>query len=724
MATLVFTTLGAALGGPLGGLAGGLIGRQVDTALLGGGPGRKGPRLDDLRISSSSYGSAIPRHYGRIRAPGSIIWSTNLIEHEESNGSLTTYRYSASFAIALSSAPIAGIGRIWADGNLLRGAEGDLKTSGTLRIYSGHGDQPVDPLLASALGSEAPAHRGLAYAVFEDLDLGTFGNRIPSLSVEILADADATELGPMLADLIDSAAIDMPLPGLAGFSWESGSLGSTLDLIDSIYPLACDAGGEALTIRPAERLPSDPPLLPEPAGATTEGSFGPLDGTLFRRALSDHDRPRALRYYDPARDYLAGMQRAGGRSGRGREQVLDLPGALPAGGARNLADAAAERTAWASETLAWRIAELDPALAPGQVVQAPGLAGLWRIVSWEWRSEGVELELLRLPHGGTRQALSDPGRIDPPADLPASPTQLMISELPWDGTGSPDQPIIAAGVSSASGGWPGAGLDVDRMGTLVPLRGSGRRRTVMGEITGPLVPSAAMLLERGGEITVALVSPDFALSSVDATAIAAGSNRALIGGEILQFATATSLGGGQWRLQGLLRGRAGTEAAAMNGHPTGTPFMLLDDSLRRLDPDIVGDTAGAVITAQGPGDHALVVSIIANPGLSLRPLCPVHPRKRTTDAGDVVLSWIRRARGAWRWRDQVETPLIEETERYLVGLGPFGMPHVQWEVATSRIVFDADEFADLSAAYSGATVWVRQIGTHAFSDPLHLTVLP
>ena len=43
---------------------------------------------------------------------------------------VTTYSYTASFAVALASRPIAGIGRIWADGNLLRGAAGDLKTGG------------------------------------------------------------------------------------------------------------------------------------------------------------------------------------------------------------------------------------------------------------------------------------------------------------------------------------------------------------------------------------------------------------------------------------------------------------------------------------------------------------------------------------------------------------------------------------------------------------------
>lgn len=723
MATLVFTSLGTALGGPLGGLAGGLIGRQVDAALLGGS-GRTGPRLDDLRISSSSYGSAIPRHFGRVRAPGSIIWSTDLVEHAETTGSVTAYRYSISFAIALASAPIEGIGRIWADGNLLRGADGALKTGGALRIHSGYGDQPVDTLLASALGNEAPAHRGIAYAVFQDLDLSGFGNRIPSLSFEILGANDASDLGAMLPALTAPAAIDVPLPGLSGFTWENGPISNVLAMIDAVYPLACNAGGDALTVTPAERIPAAPMVLPEPARATAEDSFGPLGGTLARRILSDQDRPQALRYFDPDRDYLAGMQRAGGRPRPGREQVLDFPGTIEAENARSIVDAAAERAAWSSEIIAWRIAELDPSLAPGNIVRVPEMAGLWRIISWEWRNEGIELELLRLPPANARRISSDAGRIAPLADLPASPTQFMISELPWDGTGRADEPAIAAAISSTGSGWAGAGLHVDRDGMLVPLRGSGGRRSIIGELASPLAPSAAMLLERAGEVTVALIAADLTLSSVYQAALASGANRALIGAEILQFETALPLGDGRWRLTGLLRGRSGTEGAAQRGHPAGTPFMLLDDSLRTLDPRVVGDAAGAAIGAQGLGDEDLIFSPIANPGLSLRPLCPVHPGKRITDAGDVVLHWVRRARGAWAWRDQVETPLVEETENYLVGLGSPDRPLAQWVAAVPRIVFSADEFASLAATYPGMTIWVCQIGTHSRSDPLRLTILP
>ena len=60
MATLVLSTVGMALAGPVGGLLGSLVGQSIDQQLLGGGP-RKGPRLGDLSVQTSSYGSAVPR---------------------------------------------------------------------------------------------------------------------------------------------------------------------------------------------------------------------------------------------------------------------------------------------------------------------------------------------------------------------------------------------------------------------------------------------------------------------------------------------------------------------------------------------------------------------------------------------------------------------------------------------------------------------------------------
>jgi hypothetical protein len=166
MATLLFTAIGTALGGPIGGVLGALAGSQVDSALLGGST-VTGPRLKDLSVTTSSYGSAIARQFGTMRVGGTIIWATDLAEHNQSSGggkgqaSVTTYSYTSSFAVAISSRPILGIGRIWADGNLLRGAGGDLKVGGTMRVYTGAGSQAPDPLIAAAEGAATcPAFRG------------------------------------------------------------------------------------------------------------------------------------------------------------------------------------------------------------------------------------------------------------------------------------------------------------------------------------------------------------------------------------------------------------------------------------------------------------------------------------------------------------------------------------------------------------------------------------
>jgi hypothetical protein len=308
MATLVLTAVGTALGGPLGGAIGGLLGNQIDRAVIGG-PHREGLRLKELGVSTSSYGTAIPRHHGRMRAAGTIVWATDLVEHKESDGggkgspSVTSYSYSASFAVALSSRPIVGLSRIWADGNLLRGAAGDLKAGGTLRLYTGHGDQPLDPLIASAEPT-CPAFRGLAYCVFESLDLADFGNRIPALTFEVIADDGEVTLEALLDPLAEPLALARPLDGLQGFSNEGGPLSQTLGSIDQLYPIACDAGGERLSLGAADSVPTDVPTLPEPAAAADDGqSFAATTGTMSRRQPDASEIPDCLRYSEIARDY-------------------------------------------------------------------------------------------------------------------------------------------------------------------------------------------------------------------------------------------------------------------------------------------------------------------------------------------------------------------------------------------------------------------------------------
>ena len=727
MATLLLSAVGTIVGGPLGGALGALAGRAVDGAIIGGGR-REGPRLKELAPTTSTYGEPLPRHFGRMRVSGSVIWATDLVEHGETQGggkgrpSVTTYSYTASFAVALASRPIASLGRIWADGQLLRGAAGDLKVGGTMRVHHGWGDQPVDPLIAAAEGEiRCPAWRGLAYAVFEDLDLSDFGNRIPVLSFELIADEGEFTLQDIVGDVIEGADAQVPLPGIAGWSCE-GPIAETLRQLDSVLPMDCDAGGERLTIARA-RLQAEPVALVEPALAGEDGDFGGRAGFTRRREPALAAPRGSLRYYDVDRDYQPGLQRAAGRAPAGQPQALDLPAALSADHARSLIETAALRTSWRRESLAWRSATLDPAVAPGAIVTVPGQSGRWRVSEWEWRGTGVELQLVRLPPIGAEAvpaAAADAGRINPPLDLAPAETVLAAFELPWDGRGSASlaAPFVAA--SAATANWRGAALYVDHGdGVLLPLGPSGRQRSILGHAETALPPANPLLFDRGPGMTVELLDPAMMLLDATGRQLALGSNRALLGDEIIQFARAAPLGAGRWRLTGLLRGRGGTEAAAA-GHASGERFVLLDARPIALDPLEVGVLPGTQIAAVGFGDEAPALSSIALRGMTLRPLAPVHPRRRMLADGTLELAWTRRARGAWDWPDGVDAPLVEQAERYLVTLGEIAAPELLWDMAEPGLTLSAAVLATLPAG----PLRVRQQGSHALSEPLLLHTLP
>jgi hypothetical protein len=725
MATLVLTTIGSALGGPIGGSIGALVGQQVDARLFGP-QGREGPRLRDLAVSTSSYGQPIPRQFGRMRVPGTIIWSTDLIESKskqrsaKNQPSTTVYSYSASFAVALSSTPIARVGRIWADGNLLRGAQEDLKIGGTLRIYRGFGDDPVDPLIAAAKGGQAPAFRDCAYVVFENLELADYGNRIPALSFEIFAEGGDESVS--LAQLVPDAATPprTALEFARGFADEGGSLASTLATIDEVIPLVCTSGSDGLAIAPRkvaeEAIVTLPPQLASDTRQQDEARQKQRAGLPTRTAS-------ALRYYDEERDYQTGVQRAAGARQAGRELMIDLPATLTATGARQLANARANRSRWQHEAVTWRIGELDPRITPGTIVRLPDTPGQWLLKSWEWIDRGVALELERVAPAATTVRPTDPGESLAPPDLLVPATQLAALELPQDSGANPATPLIVAAASAANGAWRGAALFAVQGSAMIDLGTTGKQRAVFGKLAEPLGPSPALLFEPAAEATIDLIAEDLSLTDTDLAGLAGGANRMMVGGELLQFLRAQPLGGGRWRLRGLLRGRGGTEPAAFAGHAAETCAVLVDDALAPLDPTLVPPLASSRIAAIGTSDPDAVLADLANAGLSRRPPCPVHPRARADSGGAIIYSWTRRARGQWRWQDSVDTPLVEERESYLAGFGPADAPHATWSCDTPTLRLSTSERTGLVASFGSGVLWVRQIGTFDHSLPLRLALL-
>ena len=724
MATLLLTAVGTLIGGPLGGAIGALAGQQIDQAIIGTGT-RKGPRLKELSVQTSSYGVAIPRHYGRMRVAGSVIWATELKEQREKSGGgkgkpkVVNYSYSTSFAVALASRPIRGVGRIWADGNLLRGAAEDLKVGGAMRIHTGEGDQDRDALIAAAeTASRCPAFRGLAYAVFEDLALADFGNRIPSLTFEVFADDGAVTLTAIVRDAIPELAASEFADAVLGYSVESGSAAALVEAIGEVAPLACVSRGSTLTLESSAPGSATPLVLPQALASRDDGK--PRAGLSHQRERRSVRHDAALRYYDVDRDFQPGLQRARGQSYAGQPSTLDFPAALDAVGARVFADRIAQEAARPRETASYRVSQADVRTAPGSQVAVPGLAGRWLVESWEFDSAGIELGLRRLPGLAlAANGSADAGRANLPPDLSAQPTQLAAYELPWDGTGASSTISLFAAVSGAAG-WTGAALFAVRPDdSLIVLGTSGRNRATLGTLANVLPPASPFVIDLLNAPEIELVAPDLALSGVSAAQLAAGANRALIGEELIQFARATSLGASRWRLSGLLRGRAGTEGA-ISSHAAGERFVLLDDAPVVLDPVVVGDSAYARIAASGLADAAPVIVRIALPGGSLRPLSPVHGAVERLGDGSLALRWVRRARGAWLWPDAVDVPLVEQAESYLVTLGPATAPVAQWIVAEAQLAIAATAAAALRASAPGAAFAVAQRGDAGISRALAL----
>lgn len=731
MATLVFSAVGTLFGGPIGGAIGALAGRQLDAMVFGTG-NRQGPRLKELEVTTSSYGQVMPRHYGRMRVAGSIIWATELAEHSETQGggkgapSVTTYSYTASFAVALASRPIRGVGRIWADGKLLRGAAGDLKAGGALRIYTGEGDQGPDPLIAASEGQDrCPACRGLAYLVFEDLDLSDYYNHVPALTFEVLAD-ETFGLQDVAGELIDDVDAEVALGGIAGFT-SDGPPVTALEALGQVLVLDADAAGESLVISRA-RLQDAPIALSPPAVSAGDDAFGGRSGFARSRAPAAAQPPAVLRYFDTGRDYLPGVQHASGRPAPGEPRTIELPAALDAAGARALIERASRRLDWTRERISWRTCDLDPRVAPGAVVTLPGAPGTWRVTEWEWRDTGVELALERvLPAGADRAPAlaADTGRAATAEDLPLARTSLVAFELPPDAAeGNPGVPRLFAAVSASAGRWSGAALYADKGdGELHPLGPSGRARSIVGRTVTALAPASPLLFDRAGSVTVELADAAMALTSATARQLAFGANLALVGGEIVQFAEAVSLGEGAWKLRGLLRGRGGTEAAA-SGHAAGEAFVLLDRKAVPLDPATLGTDPARRVVAIGRGDEDPVSAPVLLGGISLRPPAPVHPRHRMLEDGTLRLEWTRRARGGWQWQDGVDVPLVEQFESYLVTLGPVEAPLAMWTADRPELEIGPVLLGELAPVASGAPLRVRQRGTYALSLPLPICNLP
>lgn len=201
------TAIGSYFGGPIGGAVGAFAGNILLPNEL---PDQhiEGPRLADLKVTTSAYGQPLRIVYNNMRLAGNVIWSTDIQEtaHTSTQNvggkggggqdvSTTTYTHSVSFFVAFCEGPGTALSRIWANGKLIydnraSSSVQSLLTSvsgvGRMTFYDGNASQKPDALMVAKNG-DAPAYRGITGIFFQDMQLDGYGNRIPNIEAEIYA---------------------------------------------------------------------------------------------------------------------------------------------------------------------------------------------------------------------------------------------------------------------------------------------------------------------------------------------------------------------------------------------------------------------------------------------------------------------------------------------------------------------------------------------------------
>jgi hypothetical protein len=198
--------------GPTGAQIGWAAGSMIGGAMFAPTQKSAGPRLDDLKVGTSQYGTPIPYVAGSPRIAGQIVWASakrEIATTQSAGGKggggseYTSYTYEVDLLILLTDNQIAGVRRIWANGEVIWSAVASAGVAtltasanctawSRMTIYTGTPGQLPDPTYEAAVGTaNAPAYRGRGAVFIQGYQLGSSG-QIPNLTFEVVADGTIT----------------------------------------------------------------------------------------------------------------------------------------------------------------------------------------------------------------------------------------------------------------------------------------------------------------------------------------------------------------------------------------------------------------------------------------------------------------------------------------------------------------------------------------------------
>ena len=406
--------------------------------------------------------------------------------------------------------------------------------------------------------------------MFENLELADYGNRIPFLTFEIVGDQSAPAIGAILNDASNGLIGADAEQEVIGYAAYGQSIRSAIEpLIDSYAIQLFDDGSQLRTAG---------------SGSTqlvTENDFGNSADSESASRLQREQTParmlpgslRSLSYYDPERDYQTGEARASASEQQTSEEKRELPAAISAADAKSLVQQMLA-IEWARrDKLTLRLPPRYLTLEPGDRLEVPLNPGTWSVEQCLTEGFAIVAEL-RPCWSPSAMMLADSGRITANPDIEPGPITLALLDIPNLMQSASSEPVVLVAASSATAGWKRRPVEVS-VGGQAFVAQTAPRKSILGRSLTIPPAGEPYLVDTASVVNVQLIDASHWLTSCDDDALAAGTNLAVIGSELIQFGEATPVRPGQFRLSRLLRGRGGTEWAS-SIHGVGDLFCVIE----------------------------------------------------------------------------------------------------------------------------------------------------
>ena len=607
------------------------------------------------------------------------------------------------------------IGQLYSSLNNQNTYESNINRFDLIEIFLGTETQGPSGLLEGYLGQgNAPAFRGVAYFVLTNLQLMDFGNAVPSFLAEVQRTPDGvTSLVQVLTDVCYQAGLvdgefdtvsNVDAATFPGFAIAANtSAREVFSELQKVFPVDAAESGSRVVFNMLNQRAMQ---VIDWADLGAHVDTDPLPASQEITVASDYDMPQRidLKFQEPARAFSVNSLYAARYNTPSRQvDSMDVTIALDRATAQTAINNLLSNRMLAKRaykmTLPRKYITLEPTDAFKMVNKINsafydqyyctevhiGANGLLEVhaVDHVWIDPNLKptdqvADDLSVAAGGNTQ-------------LPqTSQTVAFLFDVPLLSDTDLDKPGFYTVLAGAFNSWQGGALLVDAaaqstatafgLNILTPTSGSAWEVVASNSINSPhgtvlnVLASgiASGYWDRASELTVLIANGMDLSSSDEDSMLVQPLNATIIGGEVVQFATAIDLGNGLWKVKNFLRGLRGTERL-INSHTTGEKFVRLSSSMQRVvttKADIGVADSFQSASAYSTGTTASTFNF-TDTGGSMKPLTvSIYEKFRDNVTHDVRVSWWPRVRqnGQWLSGSDVTLPANDTPEIYQIDI--------------------------------------------------------